>query len=360
MALLSEKGACERVRKLWEETANAALQEAGETATIDRRSHAARGVRQAPQRHRGAYKWRTLPVGQFADAARQPSRLGGIADQGDKFVPPLAVDDDVVLGQRLPLGDLADVAGEVAQGPAGAGALAQRVHAEGDGGPVGVIGHGLAGEAVEPALDAARQVEVIRVDGQNLAPPQDRVVQPWRQLDLPWPRRVWLAIRRLHRNPVFKLVFDGDREARKPVKADLPALFGLILEPDVGDDQRRGQPFDRGSQLFVISPARGAPQLAQGVVGREPHPRGRLAALFDRVVQVRGGKNDQIPVPDGGDAELGRGVHRDADGLGLELDRLSTALLEGQEGELHDIAVVAEGRLKGAHGEHIELSGFHC
>lgn len=51
--MLSEKGACDRVRILWEETANAALQEAAQAVRIDRRSYAAQGIQKPPQRHRG-------------------------------------------------------------------------------------------------------------------------------------------------------------------------------------------------------------------------------------------------------------------------------------------------------------------
>ena len=58
VAMLSEKGSCDRVRLLWEETCNAALAEAAQTARIDRRSHQARGVGKRPQRHRGPFQWR--------------------------------------------------------------------------------------------------------------------------------------------------------------------------------------------------------------------------------------------------------------------------------------------------------------
>lgn len=68
VAMLSEKGACERVRKLWEETANAALQEAAQAVRIDRRSHAARGVSSAPTRHRGP----SFPRRNHLDRPRDP------------------------------------------------------------------------------------------------------------------------------------------------------------------------------------------------------------------------------------------------------------------------------------------------
>lgn len=53
VAQLSEKGACDRVRLLWETAINDALAAAGSLERVDRRSHAARGLEAAPTRHRG-------------------------------------------------------------------------------------------------------------------------------------------------------------------------------------------------------------------------------------------------------------------------------------------------------------------
>lgn len=53
VAQLSEKGAADRVRLLWENAVNDALEAAGSVQRVDRRSHAARGLETAPTRHRG-------------------------------------------------------------------------------------------------------------------------------------------------------------------------------------------------------------------------------------------------------------------------------------------------------------------
>lgn len=56
VAQLSEKGSCERLRQLWEEETNRALEEAGHAARIDRRSLKAQGIEHRAQRHRGPYR----------------------------------------------------------------------------------------------------------------------------------------------------------------------------------------------------------------------------------------------------------------------------------------------------------------
>ena len=53
VALLSEKGACRRIRLLWEQAVNAALEAAGRPQRVTRLSHAARGIETPPQSHRG-------------------------------------------------------------------------------------------------------------------------------------------------------------------------------------------------------------------------------------------------------------------------------------------------------------------
>ena len=53
VALLSEKGACRKIRLLWEQAVNAALEALGSPQRVTRLSHAARGIETPPQRHRG-------------------------------------------------------------------------------------------------------------------------------------------------------------------------------------------------------------------------------------------------------------------------------------------------------------------
>lgn len=54
VALLSEKGSTERIREAWERHANAALERAGSTETIDRRSLVAQGIDREATKHLGA------------------------------------------------------------------------------------------------------------------------------------------------------------------------------------------------------------------------------------------------------------------------------------------------------------------
>lgn len=53
VALLSEKGACRKIRLLWEQAVNAALEAQGSPQRVTRLSHAVRGIETPPQRHRG-------------------------------------------------------------------------------------------------------------------------------------------------------------------------------------------------------------------------------------------------------------------------------------------------------------------
>jgi hypothetical protein len=53
VALLSEKGACRKIRLLWEQAVNAALEAQGSPQRVTRLSHAVRGIEALPQRHRG-------------------------------------------------------------------------------------------------------------------------------------------------------------------------------------------------------------------------------------------------------------------------------------------------------------------
>ena len=56
VAMLSEKGACKRVRQLWEDTCNEFLRKAGIKERVSCRSHRARGIDRAPTHHRGPYR----------------------------------------------------------------------------------------------------------------------------------------------------------------------------------------------------------------------------------------------------------------------------------------------------------------
>lgn len=61
VANLSEKGACEWLRRLWEEEANRALEKAGFHVRIDRRTLTAQGIDRTPARHRGPQRKQRQP-----------------------------------------------------------------------------------------------------------------------------------------------------------------------------------------------------------------------------------------------------------------------------------------------------------
>jgi len=359
VAKLSDKGAVERVRRLWEQCCNRALEAAGRAERIDRRSHAARGLRTPPQRHRGPVRPSRAAGSVVVDhqpghATGQSGRLGAVSDEGHQLVPFVAGDHHVVLGQRLARGDVLELPPKVTQPPGQAGAGKQGFHAKGEDRIVGLVGHGLAGEAVEPALDAARQLEVVRVNGEDVALPENRVVEPWRQLDLPRLGRVGVAvgcIRGHHRLAVAL----GNPIAGQPIESGLAPLVGLIFKANVGDNQGGAQPPDCLPEFAVVSAARSPPHLAQRVMRREANARGWLAATFYRIVQMRGGKNDQIPVPDCRNREPRVSGDADLDVLGLVLNRLRAAFLQGQERVVHHVPIVAQRRIERGHREHVEL-----
>lgn len=103
VAMLSEKGACDRVRLLWEETANAALAEAAQAVRIDRRSYQARGIQKAPQRHRGPLFPRRDQFDRPGDPRLAPdSRTTEFVQHGHPFFPALALPSQPEAGQLAP------------------------------------------------------------------------------------------------------------------------------------------------------------------------------------------------------------------------------------------------------------------
>lgn len=63
VALLSEKGACRRIRLLWEQAINAALEALGSPQRVTRLSHNTRGLKTPPGRHRGPQRHEQEPEG---------------------------------------------------------------------------------------------------------------------------------------------------------------------------------------------------------------------------------------------------------------------------------------------------------
>ena len=362
VAKLSDKGAVQRVRALWERHCNRALKAAGRAERIDRRSYAARGLKTLPQRHRGPHRPMERGRGsilhdrQPRDTTGQSGRLGAVSDKGDHLVPlAVARDDDIVFGQRLARGDVLDLGAKVAQPSGQAGALEERFHAEGEEGRVGMIGDGLAGEAIEPSLDATRQLEIVRMDGEDVALPENGIVQPRRQLDLPRFGRVGVPVRSVRGHHRQAVAF-GDAVVGQPREG--PFFPGAVVIADVRDDGGHAQPTDGACQLLVVPPARASPDLAEGVMRREPDARGWFAAAFNRLVQMGRREDNQIPVPHGCNRIADIGCNTEMDILVPVLNRLRTAFLEGQKRIFHHVPIVAQRRIERGHREHVELDNL--
>ena len=120
-------------------------------------------------------------------AARRTAWLGWVAVQHHQLAFIFIKDANPVLRHRLRRGDLANVEGELLELARDPGQRVKRVHPEQHCRLGGFVGHRLACQPVQPALEAAGELEIIRVHGKNVAPPQDGVVEPGVQDDLPRP-----------------------------------------------------------------------------------------------------------------------------------------------------------------------------
>jgi hypothetical protein len=97
VALLSEKGACDWVRLLWETLCNEALERAGMAGRIDRRSHAVKGIQSAPARHRGPLKRQFPPPAPESAPCGPPS---GAAIHQAPPATPRAISFPTAAGSR--------------------------------------------------------------------------------------------------------------------------------------------------------------------------------------------------------------------------------------------------------------------
>ena len=248
VAMLSEKGACERIRQLWEETCNEALKKAGSAAKIDRRSYEAQGVSKAPTRHRGPLR-PALDDGE-PEAPWQPPRLGMITVQRDQIVLPVAANANAVFGKRLPFFNPFHHSPKFFHLAGDAGLFVQSVHAEGDGRDLCLVRDGLAGEAVEPTLETAGQAEILRMYRENFLPAQNGVVQPQRQFDFPRLGRVRFPVGIVRRHWI-------EAVALRDFVPDQPCegLFfpGPVVTADIGNNRGYSKPPNSRRQFAVVS-----------------------------------------------------------------------------------------------------------
>src|SRR3954447_2702776 len=107
-----------------------------------------------------------------------------------------------------------------------------------------------------------------------------------------------------------------------------------------------------------MPPARSPPELPQAVIRYESYSRRWRKPCLNRVVQVRGGENNQVPVPNRRKPEFCGRVNAQGHVALSILDCFCPALLQRQERVLHGIAVVAPWRINCVHCEYIKLDDF--
>ena len=131
------------------------------------------------------------------------------------------------------------------------------------------------------ALQAAGQAEVVRMDGEDVPLPEDRLVEPRRQLDLPGARRVGLPVGG-GGSEVRPGIALGDAVVRQPGERSL--LAGFIRGADIRDHRRHAQAADALGELPVMAAARAPADLPEAVMGHEADAGRRPTAGFDRLV----------------------------------------------------------------------------
>jgi len=79
------------------------------------------------------------------------------------------------------------------------------------------------------------------------------------------------------------------------------------------------QAIQRGLEALVVAQRRAAADEAQNLVGRRLHPARRLDARVARFDDLAGGPDEDVRIPDGGDAVLLRAFHAHGDAAGAEV-----------------------------------------
>ena len=162
----------------------------------------------------------------------------------------------------------------------------------------------LAHEAIEPALDAAGQREIVSIDGENERVIEDADVEPVGQDHLD-AERAAVGVGRL-------LPFVD------PGKA-MATTFGRL--PDRGRDCGGLEPVEPGFEPLIVAGAGAAADEGQDLVGRRRHQAGGLEAGVSRVDDLGRRPDQHVGVPDGRHAMLGDGLDADRDRARPEIDR---------------------------------------
>ncbi|EJN03492.1 hypothetical protein PMI41_02486 [Phyllobacterium sp. YR531] len=280
-------------------------------------------------------------LGRAAALAGDAERVRIDRFEGEDFGAAEALlDGQAIARQRLAADDVAQVVGEVLERRerAGLGVEMREIEAPAE----LLLAAMLAHQAIEPALQAARQAEIVAVDGQH-----ERVVE----------------------NGGVEPVRHDQFEAQRPA-ARIGALLPLVdpgeaVHPPFGRladrrrHRRRLETVERGLQTVVVAQGHATADELQNFVGRGRHQTRWPQAGVSRLDDLGGRPDQDVGVPDGGHAVFGNGLHTDNDGAGLEVDRRqSLRLAEREERVRHQVLRVARREIAGQRPEEIELLAF--
>ena len=257
-----------------------------------------------------------------------------------QVAPALAFDAQPIAWKGLAGGDPAQVEGEIGELGEAAGFLVRTGDLEQP--ALGLAAGVLTGDAIEPALDAAGEPEVGRVDGEDERAIDNAAVEPIGENEL-HPLDATVA-----RRAFLPLVDPGELMT--------PPMLAVA---DGGADDGRLQAGECAFQELVVAGAGLAADRAEKLVGREAQKAGSPQAEVFRLDELARGPDEHIGVPDGRHAVLGHGVDLDPDIAGLIEDRRdASGLGEGEERTLHQVALVARAGVARGDDKRVELAAF--
>ena len=197
----------------------------------------------------------------------------------------------------------------------------------------------LAHKAVQPALQASRQTEIVAVDGEDERVIEHRAVEPvgHDEFEAEWPATMVRAL----------LPFVDPGEAVHPPLGRLA---------DRGGDRCRLEPVERGLQPVVVAERHAASDEVQDFIGRGRHEARRAQADVTSLDDLRGRPDQDICVPDRRHAVFGDGFDADFHRARLEVDRRQALRLGQREERIgHEVLRVARRKIAGQRPEQIEL-----
>ena len=245
-----------------------------------------------------------------------------------------------VAGQRLAADDVAQLEGEAFERRQRAGFLVQmaKVEAPAIALPTAMLAH----DAVEPAFEAAGQIEVSPVDGQHERVVEHSLVEPVGQDHLDAVRATVTV------GALLPLVDPGE--------AMTAALGGLA---DRRADRSGLEPVERGLQALVVAQARAAADEAQDFVGCGRHQARGAQACVARLNDLAGRPDQDVGIPDGCHAVIGHGLDANRHVAGDEIDRRDAmGFREGEKRIGHEILCVSWREVTGERPKQVELSAL--